>query len=121
MLSPYVAAGLPIKDTTTYLLPLVAEHHGVPVPDMISRSRKDKFVRARMTYCVLANVCERKPLKEIGRELGGRDHSSVIHLRDVLLNECTIYEDVRNNLINFAQTISYKWGGMIEKKIAEMK
>jgi hypothetical protein len=47
--------------------------------DILSESRKQGFVRPRQIACYLAKSLTKKSLPEIGRRIGGRDHTTVLH------------------------------------------
>jgi hypothetical protein len=53
--------------------------YGVTVQEIDSDGRIAKVVRARQVVMYLAKKLSRLSLTEIGRRIGGRDHSTVIH------------------------------------------
>ena len=58
---------------------LVSEHFEVPIEKMRGKTRKRNVVMARQLSMYLAKNYTSQPLKEIGKNFGGRDHSTVIH------------------------------------------
>lgn len=63
------------------ILAAVAHFHGLTPADIASPSRVKRLVRARAAAAYeLRERCATLTLKAIGALLGGRDHSTVIHL-----------------------------------------
>ena len=58
---------------------IVAEHFGLPVARISSKTRKREVVMARQVAMYLSKNLTDEPLKAIGEEFGGRDHSTVIY------------------------------------------
>jgi Bacterial dnaA protein helix-turn-helix len=57
----------------------VSEYFAVPVSDIKSFRRTRQVVAARHAACWLAKKMTGKSYPEIGRHLGGRDHTTVMH------------------------------------------
>nr|WP_293834483.1 chromosomal replication initiator protein DnaA [uncultured Arsenicibacter sp.] len=58
---------------------IVADHFGITVADLKSKSRKRELVYPRQIAMYLAKEKTELALKSIGYHFGGRDHSTVIH------------------------------------------
>lgn len=56
-----------------------SQYFKVPIPDLCSRSRNKKITQARHISMYLTRKITSLTQNEIGKYLGGRDHSSVIH------------------------------------------
>jgi len=55
--------------------------HGITVEELRGSSRKVRFSFARKEFCYLVKASmKEKSYPEIGRWLGGRDHTTVLHL-----------------------------------------
>lgn len=54
-------------------------HYGVELADVLSARRTARLARARQVTMFLARQMTPKSLPEIGRILGGRDHTTVLH------------------------------------------
>jgi chromosomal replication initiation ATPase DnaA len=67
-----------------------------------TKSRKDEFVTARFLFMYLVRYEMKLNLKTIGRILGGRDHSTIIHGLDVTESWVTnpLFYKRENKLIN---------------------
>ena len=61
------------------ILRKVCGHYGVKVRDVQSKSRKQGIVQARQLAMFLSRKFTDMPLAAIGRRIGGRDHSTVLH------------------------------------------
>ena len=56
----------------------IAEAHGYTVADILGPSRRKKLVAVRR-LCILMLREKGYSTTEIGRVLGGRDHSTIVH------------------------------------------
>jgi chromosomal replication initiation ATPase DnaA len=72
-----LAFGCPPKASD--LLKFVAKKYGVNVEDIRSPNRSVRFVRPRMEYCWLARNKTSLSFRQIGRFIGNRDHTTVLH------------------------------------------
>lgn len=61
------------------ILDTVCQHFGVSSSAISSRSRKREYVVARQVSMYLAQKYTKMPASRIGKLVGGRDHSTVIH------------------------------------------
>jgi chromosomal replication initiator protein len=65
--------------TVDDILDKVCHHFGVSVDEVFSKSRKREYVTVRQVSMYLAQKYTRIPVARIGKLIGGRDHSTVIH------------------------------------------
>ena len=63
----------------------VCEYTQLKNADICSKSRKSNIVAARHLVCYLTHKYTTTSLSQIGRQLGGRDHSTILH-------SCTLFE-----------------------------
>ena len=69
-----------MRQTVSNILREVAEQEGVPVGALTSPSRLRRYVRPRqLVYYRAFTECPWLSLPEIGRRIGNRDHTTVIH------------------------------------------
>jgi len=61
------------------ILNTVCHHFNVTLTAVASRSRKRDYVVARQVSMYLAQKYTKMPASRIGKLVGGRDHSTVIH------------------------------------------
>ena len=68
--------------TPRHIISVCAKHFNIKTGDLCGNSRKKDLVTARhITAYLLLNEIN-LPLEEVGRLLGGRDHTSIMHARD---------------------------------------
>lgn len=70
------------KESTVELreiLGVVAARYAVSIDVLISHSRKARIVRPRMLATYLARVLTRLSTSQLGRGLGGRDHTTIVY------------------------------------------
>jgi chromosomal replication initiation ATPase DnaA len=95
MISPYSFPGLRLKDldikkytyldktktaiTLSEIMRIVANCCSLTVEDLVSDRRFRELADARKIYFYAAKLGTNSSLKKIGNEMGGRDHTTVIH------------------------------------------
>jgi chromosomal replication initiator protein len=57
----------------------VAKHYSLPVEMLSAKTRRKEVALARQIAMYLSRQLTGEPLKEIGTQFGGRDHTTVIH------------------------------------------
>lgn len=65
--------------TLDYIIDSVCEQMNITSQDINGKSRKKEFVQGRQIVMFLAQKMTKMPASRIGRLIGGRDHSTVIH------------------------------------------
>jgi chromosomal replication initiator protein len=120
ILNPYVFPGLKVNEkekrkilsSTIHkhykiskedVLEIIAEEVGVPMTQIIKRSRRRELVNARFIYCAILKDHFGYTLERIGDEIDGRDHTSIRHAiieyRNRLYQEET-FKNIVNNIYN---------------------
>lgn len=61
------------------ILALVSEQYGVPIVDLLSHRRTSTVILPRQIVMYLARAMTFRSLPEIGRMIGGRDHTTVMN------------------------------------------
>ena len=83
MISPWIYAGLVKGDynlrDSDYILNVVSKYYRVSKEDILGSKRFAKFVLARHTVIKLLKEYTNLFLKDIGKVVGGIDHSTCIH------------------------------------------
>jgi len=84
----------------------VADFYGVTVADLKAPSRARRLARPRQIACyVMRCVCPHLSFPAIGRLLGGRDHTTVLHavgkVSDLMAVDAEIECDVADILAHF--------------------
>jgi hypothetical protein len=98
---PAIAPELIAADIIDRIFTVVARHDGVTAEVMRSPDRTWKAVNARRKVMYLGYQMSRLSLPEIGRRMGGRDHTTVLHaVRVVDARACTdvAFEDELHSL-----------------------
>ncbi|MHB8253972.1 MAG: chromosomal replication initiator protein DnaA [Acidiferrobacter sp.] len=79
---------------------MVAEYFKIRVSDLSAKSRSRQVTRPRQIAMALAKELTHHSLPEIGKEFGGRDHSTVIHacrkVGELIESDPRIKEDYAN-------------------------
>ena len=76
--------------TVEDILNKVCTHYNVSVASVNSKSRKRDFVVARQVAMYLAQKFTKMPASRIGKLVGGRDHSTVLHSCDTVAQRLKI-------------------------------
>ena len=74
-----LAARAARKPTLREIIAVVARHQGIPQSQLKSGSRRQSIVFARAIIVFLSRELAGTSYEEIGRALGGRDHTTIIH------------------------------------------
>lgn len=86
--------------TITNIQKIVAEYFKIRVSDLSAKSRSRQITRPRQIAMALAKELTHHSLPEIGKEFGGRDHSTVIHacreVSELIEEDPRIKEDYAN-------------------------
>ena len=94
MISPNQAKDI----TPDFIITMVAEHFGLKVDDLASTKRNKEIVYPRQIAMYLCREMTDVPLTNIGKYLGGRDHTTILHgidkVKDSLSNDETLRSTV---------------------------
>ena len=84
--------------TPDMIIKIVAEHFGVSVNDLVSLKRSQNIVYPRQICMYLCRDLTECALSLIGKKLGGRDHTTVIHGCDKIQKELKDNDKVRSDI-----------------------
>ena len=84
--------------TPEYIISVVAEHFGVTVNDLSGNKRNSKIVVPRQIAMYLCREIISTPLKNIGKCLGNRDHTTVMHGIDKIEKEIITDDNLKNTI-----------------------
>jgi chromosomal replication initiator protein len=70
------------------IVAIVARHYGVPQKLLRSHSRRQSAVQARAAVVYLARELTELSYAQIGRALGGRDHTTIMHSYRKIEGDC---------------------------------
>ena len=119
MISPYVFAGLSntVKVSPDKIKELICEYFKITVEDFESKKRYQELVNARSWYAFIQKYFYHKTFKQIAKESGNRDHSSIIHILSKFIDDARIYNNTQFK--EFLSSVNYQWGNKFEKIITE--
>lgn len=84
--------------TSSLIMAQTAEYFNITLEDLCSKSRTRTLVTARQIAMYLCRELTDMSLPKIGQELGGRDHTTVIHadrkIRELMAERRAIYNQV---------------------------
>lgn len=84
--------------TPQLIVDVVAEHFGISPEDIISKRRNSEFVQPRQICMYLCRHLTEESLQNIGKALGKKDHTTVIHGIDKITDELPVNEELRNRI-----------------------
>ena len=94
MISPNASRAI----TPQFIIEVVAEQFGISPADIVSRKRNSEFVQPRQICMYLCRHLTAEPLQSIGKALGKKDHTTVIHGIDKITAEMQANKEVRNRV-----------------------
>ncbi len=109
MLSPYAAVGIrrldmPLRPKRVFtpdeIIQTVCEYRNLPISVTTSKERTAEKVYTRQLCAFLLREVKGLSLTEIGKKLGGRDHTTAIHAIKTLKNRYDTEESVKRDVIN---------------------
>jgi chromosomal replication initiation ATPase DnaA len=69
-----------------------------------SKRRYRELVKIRQYYCYIGRVYYRFSLMSLGNAIGGRDHTTVLHSRDVVIDQLSVSDAVTYNDIEILKS-----------------
>ena len=86
----------PREITPQLIIEVVSEHFQISLDQMISKNRSNEIAKPRQIAMYLCKTMTDIPLDSIGSLLGGRDHSTIIHVIKKIGDEYDSNEQTRN-------------------------
>lgn len=84
--------------TPELIIQVVADHFGITPLDISSQKRNKEIVFPRQIVMYLCRSMTDTPLQAIGKYLGGRDHTTIIHGHEKIGNDMEKNESLRNTI-----------------------
>ncbi len=84
--------------TPQLIINIVAEHFGITEDDIISKRRNSEFVQPRQICMYLCRKLTDESLQSIGKALGKKDHTTVIHGIEKITEDVKYNEDLKNRI-----------------------
>ena len=86
----------------------VAEYFKIHTDSLIARSRKKEVAKARQIAMYLCTELTNNSLQSIGLHFGNRDHSTVIHARNIISKDISTNPDVAKEIKELRDRISLR-------------
>ncbi|MBI2953584.1 MAG: chromosomal replication initiator protein DnaA [Chloroflexi bacterium] len=91
--------------TPVKILETVGKYYQVDIRALRGKVRSKDIVLPRQVAMYLIREETSTPLLEIGRELGGRDHSTVLHAYDKIQTQIDIDDDLRSQILEIRELL----------------
>ncbi len=92
--------------TPEYIIEIVAEHFDVTVEELKGSKRSSKIVGPRQIFMYLCRKMIDMPLKSIGKFLGGRDHTTIMHGCEKIEQELLSNSTMQNTIETLMKKIN---------------
>lgn len=89
-----------------FIIHVVAEYFNLKPEDITSKKRNSEFVEARQVVMYLCRSMTDASYQSIGKLLGKKDHSTIIHGVDKITEKIQSNEDYKNKIENIKKKIS---------------
>ena len=84
--------------TPEQIIKVVSEHFGITPGDIVAQKRSKELVFARQIAMYLCGNMTNESLQNIGKALGGRDHTTIIHGTKKIVSTLEKDETLRNTI-----------------------
>ena len=105
-LSNIITPDKPREITPQLIIEVVSEHYNIPMEKMLSKDRSKSVSRPRQIAMFLCNTMTDATLEGIGQLLNGRDHSTILHGRNVIEEEYNNDEEFRKQIDTIKKKIN---------------
>ena len=96
----------PKEISPSIIINIVAEHFGVRAEDITSKKRNSEFVEPRQVVMYLCRSMTDTSYQSIGKILGKKDHTTIIHGVNKITEELKTNEDLKNKIEIIKKKIS---------------
>ena len=93
--------------TPQLIISVVAEHFGITADDITSKRRNSEFVLPRQICMYLCRKLTDESLQNIGKALGKKDHTTVIHGIDKITDDMQVNEELKNKIDIITKKINH--------------
>jgi chromosomal replication initiator protein len=94
------------KQDITQLLRTVADYFSIPPEELTNKKRDKKTTLARHVAIYLLREGHNCSLSEIGKELGGRNHATILHGYEKIANELIINPHLSDQIADIRERLS---------------
>lgn len=96
----------PKEITPALIIEVVAEHCGITPEDILSKRRNAELVEPRQIAMYLCREMTETSLTNIGKILGKKDHTTVMHGANKIAEEITVNSELRSKIETIKKKIS---------------
>ena len=97
-LKDLISPNAPREVTPQLIINVVSEHFGINALDVMGQKRSKELVFPRQIVMYLCGEMTTESLQNIGKSLGGRDHTTIIHGQKKIASELKSDEGLRNTV-----------------------
>lgn len=94
--------------TSSSIISAVATYYHITKADLVGKSKKKEVVIPRQICCFLMCELLSLPLISIGKELGGRDHTTILYSRDKVDEMCRVNDKIAKDVDDIKNIILKK-------------
>ncbi|MCM1136152.1 MAG: chromosomal replication initiator protein DnaA [Clostridium sp.] len=105
-LKDIIAPGTKRQITPKLIIEIVAEHFNITPEDILSKRRNSEYVQPRQICMYLCRHMTEESLQNIGKALGKKDHTTVIHGIEKITAELQTNEELKNRIDNIKKKIN---------------
>ena len=98
------------KQDIKLLLRTVADYFSIPAEELINKKRDRKTTLARHVAIYLMREGHNCSLTEIGKELGGRNHATILHGYEKIANEVSVNPTLSNQIAEIKEQLNSQQG-----------
>lgn len=107
-LSEAVSEGGKEEITSSSIINAVTTYYHIAKTDLLGKSKKKEIVIPRQICCYLMCELLSLPLIAIGKELGGRDHTTILYSRDKVDEMCRVNDKIAKDVDDIKNIILKK-------------
>ena len=96
----------PKEITPQSIIEVVAEHYQISIDQMVSKNRSNVIAKPRQIAMYLCKKMTDSPLEAIGKLLGGRDHSTIIHGANKISEEAEKNPELKSQIETIEKKIN---------------
>ena len=97
-LKDLISPNAPREVTPQLIINVVSEHFGINSLDVMGQKRSKELVFPRQIVMYLCGEMTTESLQNIGKALGGRDHTTIIHGQKKIASELKTDESLKNTV-----------------------
>ncbi|MDE5666976.1 MAG: chromosomal replication initiator protein DnaA, partial [Clostridia bacterium] len=94
--------------TSSTIINAVTTYYNITKADLLGKSKKKEIVIPRQICCYLMCELLSLPLISIGKELGGRDHTTILYSRDKVDDMCRVNDKIAKDVDDIKNIILKK-------------